>query len=213
MDIFDLENPNRNLVLYQAIIQDYGSVNQFCIRHNFHPSYIGELINLKRSPLSCTGTWLAVSLRIADILNLDATVLFPLKTYGNGNTLKDYEQPFSSLEHDDWRQVQNLRYVEQQEIWQLNLELFTAIELEIANLSPKQAIIIRLRFGLNDEGREYCYPEIGDKLNISAERARQIAGTCIRKLRNRLLFNFTSRLELNNAQRQMQRLKDQHILP
>jgi RNA polymerase primary sigma factor len=58
-------------------------------------------------------------------------------------------------------------------------------ELEdmLTTLSPRESRVLRMRFGLGDD-RPYTLREIGDKLGVSRERARQIAQVAIRKLRH-----------------------------
>ena len=50
-------------------------------------------------------------------------------------------------------------------------------------LSPREARILRLRFGL-DNGRAYTLEEIGRKFGLTRERIRQIQMEALRKLRH-----------------------------
>jgi RNA polymerase primary sigma factor len=50
-------------------------------------------------------------------------------------------------------------------------------------LSPKEELVIRLRFGIGCE-REHTLEEIGEKLNLTRERIRQIEGKALRRLRS-----------------------------
>jgi len=55
---------------------------------------------------------------------------------------------------------------------------------EVLNtLSPREARIIRLRFGL-DSGRAYTLEEVGEKFGLTRERIRQIEGKALRQLRH-----------------------------
>jgi RNA polymerase primary sigma factor len=60
-----------------------------------------------------------------------------------------------------------------------------SIEQQIRNLldklDEKEAIVIRLRFGLDDD-RPRTLQEIGDKLKLTRERIRQIEQRAMRKL-------------------------------
>jgi len=63
-------------------------------------------------------------------------------------------------------------------------EIFASeIREHLKKLSPRQAKVVALYFGL-DERRPYTLREIGEKLGISRERARQIREKAIQKLRN-----------------------------
>jgi len=55
---------------------------------------------------------------------------------------------------------------------------------EVLNtLSPREARIIRMRFGL-ESGRTYTLEEVGDKFGLTRERIRQIEGKALRQLRH-----------------------------
>jgi RNA polymerase nonessential primary-like sigma factor len=58
------------------------------------------------------------------------------------------------------------------------------LENLMADLTPQQRDVIALRFGLND-GKPLTLAKIGDRLNISRERVRQIEREALSKLRKR----------------------------
>ena len=53
----------------------------------------------------------------------------------------------------------------------------------LSTLSPREARILRLRFGLQD-GHSYTLEEVGQKFGLTRERIRQIEGEALRKLRH-----------------------------
>jgi RNA polymerase primary sigma factor len=57
------------------------------------------------------------------------------------------------------------------------------IEEVLATLTPREARILRLRFGLQN-GRSYTLEEVGKKFGLTRERIRQIEGQALRKLRH-----------------------------
>ena len=57
------------------------------------------------------------------------------------------------------------------------------IEEVLSTLSPREARILRLRFGL-DNGRAYTLEEVGQKFGLTRERIRQIEGKALRRLRH-----------------------------
>jgi RNA polymerase primary sigma factor len=57
------------------------------------------------------------------------------------------------------------------------------IEEVLATLSPREARILRLRFGLVN-GRSYTLEEVGQKFGLTRERIRQIEGKALRRLRH-----------------------------
>ncbi|MDX2229439.1 MAG: RNA polymerase sigma factor, RpoD/SigA family [Leptolyngbyaceae cyanobacterium bins.349] len=66
----------------------------------------------------------------------------------------------------------------------LQSSLKTDLESLMADLTPQQRQVLTLRFGLND-GQALTLAKIGDQLNISRERVRQIEREALSKLRKR----------------------------
>ncbi|MCB9437457.1 MAG: sigma-70 family RNA polymerase sigma factor [Anaerolineales bacterium] len=68
------------------------------------------------------------------------------------------------------------------------------LEEVLSTLSPREARILRLRFGLHN-GRSYTLEEVGQKFGLTRERIRQIEGKALRRLRHprrsRQLRDFT----------------------
>lgn len=61
--------------------------------------------------------------------------------------------------------------------------LHDKIEQLLASLTPREARILRLRFGLHN-GRSYTLEEVGKKFGLTRERIRQIEGRALRRLRH-----------------------------
>ncbi len=57
------------------------------------------------------------------------------------------------------------------------------IEELLGTLTPREARILRLRFGLQN-GRSYTLEEVGQKFGLTRERIRQIEGRALRRLRH-----------------------------
>lgn len=57
------------------------------------------------------------------------------------------------------------------------------IEQVLSTLTPREARILRLRFGLQN-GRCYTLEEVGQKFGLTRERIRQIEGRALRRLRH-----------------------------
>ncbi len=57
------------------------------------------------------------------------------------------------------------------------------VEEVLSTLSPREARILRLRFGLQN-GRSYTLEEVGQKFGLTRERIRQIEGKALRRLRH-----------------------------
>ena len=57
------------------------------------------------------------------------------------------------------------------------------LEEALTRLSPREAYVLRLRFGLVD-GNTYTLEEVGQKFGLTRERIRQIEGKALRQLRH-----------------------------
>jgi len=57
------------------------------------------------------------------------------------------------------------------------------IEEVLGTLSPREARVLRLRFGLNND-KAYTLEEVGEKFGLTRERIRQIEGKALRRLRH-----------------------------
>jgi RNA polymerase primary sigma factor len=69
-------------------------------------------------------------------------------------------------------------------------DILTQVQLrEVTNsalrsLSPREQEIVRMRYGLNETGKEYTLQEVGDIFQVTRERIRQIEEKALLKLRN-----------------------------
>jgi RNA polymerase primary sigma factor len=57
------------------------------------------------------------------------------------------------------------------------------LEEVLTSLGPREARVLRLRFGL-DDGKIYTLEEVGQKFGLTRERIRQIEGRALRRLRH-----------------------------
>jgi RNA polymerase primary sigma factor len=64
-------------------------------------------------------------------------------------------------------------------------DLTAQVERALSGLSEKEAQILRLRFGIGDEG-EHTLEEVGQRFEVTRERIRQIEAKALRKLRSPL---------------------------
>lgn len=58
------------------------------------------------------------------------------------------------------------------------------VEEILATLTEREQEVLRLRFGLNAEGRTYTLEEVGRKIGLTRERIRQIENKALRQLRD-----------------------------
>jgi RNA polymerase primary sigma factor len=65
----------------------------------------------------------------------------------------------------------------------LNENLREVTNTALQTLSPREQEIVRMRYGLNEAGREYTLQECGEKFQVTRERIRQIEERALMKLR------------------------------
>ncbi len=65
----------------------------------------------------------------------------------------------------------------------INLNLKEMTDEVLKTLTPREAEVIKMRFGLG-EGNEHTLEEVGKKFNVTRERIRQIEAKALRKLRH-----------------------------
>ncbi len=59
-----------------------------------------------------------------------------------------------------------------------------AADSALETLSPREQEIVRMRYGLNETGREYTLQEVGEMFKVTRERIRQIEEKALMKLRS-----------------------------
>jgi HJR/Mrr/RecB family endonuclease len=64
------------------------------------------------------------------------------------------------------------------------LALTEATNSVLVTLSPREEVVIKLRFGLGPDGRSHTLKEVANKFDVSIYRVRQIEAKALRKLRH-----------------------------
>ena len=71
--------------------------------------------------------------------------------------------------------------------------MHVALQAVLSTLTPREARILSLRYGLTD-GIEHTLADVGNALNVTRERIRQIEVKALRKMRHpsrgRILKNY-----------------------
>jgi RNA polymerase primary sigma factor len=62
-------------------------------------------------------------------------------------------------------------------------DLRVVADSALQSLSPREQEIVRMRYGMNEAGREYTLQECGEKFQVTRERIRQIEENALMKLR------------------------------
>ena len=178
----DIKVRNNN-ILRKIEEAGYSSVGEFC-RLNPKPSWnstIGELVNLKKSPLNRYGEFLPIIEWMCEIL-----ICSPEDLFSEVQLTTALESNRRSLEVNE----AEMQFMLENRVEPLLLEdqilqerLPAKIELMLSTLTPREAKVIKLRYGLDD-----CAPqtleEVARLFDSSRERIRQIEAKALRKLRH-----------------------------
>lgn len=70
------------------------------------------------------------------------------------------------------------------------------LKLAFSCLNPIEKEVLLCSFGMTKENREMTYGEVGDRLELSGERVRQIRIKALKKLKGYLVRHFGSEIEL-----------------
>ena len=178
----DIKVRNNN-ILRKIEEAGYSSVGEFCRLNNMmsRAGTIGEFVNLKRSPLDSKGQFLQVIEKMCDILLCSPEDLFSevqlttaLESNRRSLEVNEAEMQFMLESHSEPLLLED----------QISQErLPVKIELMLSTLTPREAKVIKLRYGLDD-----CAPqtleEVATQFDSSRERIRQIEAKALRKLRH-----------------------------
>ncbi len=182
-----------NLVLSRMEELGIKSIAELCRRAGpgvTSENSVGDLVRMRISPLKYSSTstvpeWTNTALTIAAVLLCDPEDLFS----ENLRKIKIEAGKHLQLELDVNEiprlggQTPRRLLVENTGERDLQVkDLGNLIQLSLNTLTPNQAKVITLRFGLED-GEERTLEQVGEILNFTKERIRQIEGKALRKMR------------------------------
>ena len=172
----------RNNVLWHAIFDRHPSVSAFCKLHRFSQSQVGKFLNLKESP-QLHGQWRRPALRLADALGVLVEDLFPLRLYEIETIAAVVEIPLAELPPGD-----EIAMLPSPEDAAIAREMGEGIRRALATLTPREADIVRRRFGIGGRDSE-TLETIGQDYHLSRDRIRQIEMKALRKLKHPTMAN------------------------
>jgi hypothetical protein len=173
---FRIELRVKNAPLYNAIMNRHASVAEFCRTHQLEQNQVGALIGLKLSPLNKYNEWRTIALRVADSLGVIVDDLFP------EHLRLRLEKTSAALEID--ASELNRLLDSRDPLLQIeNKELVDATAKALASLSPREAYVLKRRFGFG--GAEAAtFLDIGNELGVTSTRVQQLEDKALRKLRH-----------------------------
>ena len=140
---------------------------------------IGRFLNLKYPPLTKKGKWLRSIIKIANTLKVAPDLLFP-QQHLTKILERNTSEVFLSLE--EIKAVTQNLVTDGPEVLMIEGEKFEKLKEAMDCLTKQERTVIEGRFyALKLESLE----ELGQKLNVSRERIRQVQEKALWKMRNR----------------------------
>lgn len=170
-----------NLILSKIKDAGFKTVGEFCVKNNLPSSQIGNLVNMKESPLKQDGSFKDVVRKICDILFCFPEDLFTLtqltKTYETNKFVKEISEEDIKIalgyDQSSQKSLEDLRMVD---------EFIGTIDEALEMLTPREQKVLKMRFGIDCDQK--TLEEVGRHFDVNRERIRQIEAKALRKLRH-----------------------------
>lgn len=179
----DIKVRNNN-ILKKLAECGYSSVGEFCRLNDKKgwASSIGELVNMKRSPLDAQGNFIAIVNHMCDLLRCSPEDLFSdvqmtTAIDSNKRTIEVNEAEMRFMLENNSEPM----FLEDQ---MDKDRLPSKIEELLSTLTPREAKVVSMRFGLGEYSHVHTLQEVAQSQNVNRERIRQIEAKALRKLRH-----------------------------
>jgi RNA polymerase sigma factor (sigma-70 family) len=125
-----------------------------------------------------------IAMKIADFLIVDPAEIFPVSLYSL-RLPKKYYKDFESIQLLSYQEAAEQKLLPPVETYEDDVDapmLTDGIRDALTSLTEREAMVIRMRFGL--DGEERTLDEVGEVFGVSRERARQMEKKALKKLRH-----------------------------
>lgn len=192
-----------NAVLKRMEELGYESVPVFCREHKLHYSDIINIISFKVPFYGKRGNITGTIIKLADALQVLPDYIYPPER--RGEPLKNNKY-IAEVEKADLMQISTSLRMDAMPVddrKMLNDLAPTIRNVMLEALTPREHRLIDKRFGLTS-GTPETLDEMGDQLNVSRERIRQMEAKALRKMkhpsRSRKLREYIEFLDELNVQ-------------
>jgi RNA polymerase primary sigma factor len=174
----------RNNLLMRAIEgAGFDSVAAFCRAHGLDYQTTVKLVALKAAPINTRGGWMPTAIKLATALKALPEDLFPAAFLTRALERNRVEREISS---DDvpslgFGGVQSIAY--DPEAATMRQEALSAMRDALGTLNPREVAVLSAIYGL-ETGEPQTLREVGNKMNVTQERVRQIQLRAERRLKS-----------------------------
>ena len=165
----------RNNLLWHRIFDEYKNVSAFCKHNAYNQAGIGRLLNLKEYPHGPKG-WRLAARRLCEQFKMLPEDLFPEQLYGVKETKAVVEVSIAELPGLRYRGLLPEKILYKKEIERTVHEV-------LEKLKPRESYVLQQR----SEGQ--TYREIGEELELTRERIKQIEARGHRRIRENNAMN------------------------
>jgi RNA polymerase sigma factor (sigma-70 family) len=174
-----------NLILTAIEDMGYTNLHTFAKCEDIGLQGLYDLINLKKPPIGVGGEFSKSAKELMEVLGACPTDLWTeeqltLTLKKNSQEKNLSKEALRVALRSDARSLIGLDYPEQ---GVAEKEAVQAVHEAIESLTPREAQVLSLRFGLGKED-EHSLEEVGEKFKIHRERIRQIEAKALKKMRH-----------------------------
>ena len=176
-----------NLILNAIENAGYKSVSDFCRAVGLQKTALTELIAMRKPPLNQNGEFSEHAKALMEELCALPTDLWTSEQLTLKLKRNTAQRDVSS---EGMRAALGMHAEEMLELMKpddpdeavLKHETVSVVEKQLDSITPREALVLRMHFGIGCE--EHTLDEIGEKLDVTRERIRQIEAKALRKLKH-----------------------------
>ena len=186
MEEFNLKVTVRNNLVLTAITNSgYTNLAKFAKDNGLSLGLLYDTINLKRPPMLKTGEFSPFAMKLMETLGACPTDLWTneqltMKLKRNTSYRELGTEELQRCLQSSARSLIGLDYCEQEAEEQEAEEIIDGM---VDSLTPREARVLRLRFGLGGVD-EHTLEQVAEKFKFTRERVRQIEAKALRKMRH-----------------------------
>lgn len=176
-----------NLILNAIESAGYKSVSDFCRAASLPKTALTEIIAMRKPPINRNGEFSEHAKALMEELCVAPTDLWTseqltlqLKRNSAQRDVSSEGMRAALGMHSE--ELLGLMMPDAPDEAVLKHEMVSVVESQLESLSPRESLVLRMRYGIGCE--EHTFEEIGDKFDLTKERIRQIEAKALRKLKH-----------------------------